>query len=276
MSLRIPGFLRTLVIVLAVALPAATCAPMAPATPAPDRAGVATLHGVPAPMDVIGFDPGEDYKLADYGQLLAYYEALAASSDRVRMEEIGRTTRGLPMVVLYISSPENLAQLDRWRSISERLGLAEGLSDDEARALAREGKAIVWIDNGLHSTEVATTQHAPHLAYHMATDESDESRRIRDDVVLLLMPSMNPDGHEIVVDWYRRNLGTEFETSRPPEVYHEYVGHDINRDWYMFRQQETRVVAPLLYEQWYPRSSSIITRPRRSRPASSSRRSPTR
>jgi hypothetical protein len=207
---------------------------------------------IPEPAAVIGFEPGEDYKLADYGQLTEYYTRLAAASDRVRLEEIGRSTRGLPLYVMYISSPENLAQLERWRTTSERLARARGLTDAEARQLAREGKAVVWIDAGLHSTEVAHSQFVPKLAYHMATDESEETRRIRDDVVLLLMPGMNPDGHEIVVNWYRRNLGTPWETTGPPEVYHEYVGHDINRDWFMITQAETRAVSRVLYEQWYP------------------------
>jgi hypothetical protein len=240
---------RPLLVLASLLFLAGACAPASPPLQAPVPAGVAA---VPAPADVMGFEPGADYLLADYGQLLEYYRALAASSDRVELTEIGRSTRDRPMVVLFISSAGNLAQLERWRDISVRLGRAEGLSDADARRLAEEGKTIVWIDAGLHSTEVAASQHAPHLAYHMATDESAETRRIRDEVVLLLMPMMNPDGHEIVVDWYREQRGTEFETSRPPEVYHEYVGHDINRDWYMFRQQETRVVGRLLYEDWLP------------------------
>jgi hypothetical protein len=244
--------MRTGILGLTLSAALAACAPVAQAPASQPAAPAQTAGAIPAPAEVIGFDPGEDYKLADYTQLLAYYEALAAASDRVEMVEIGRTTRDLPMVLLYISTPENLAQLDRWKDISQRLGRAEGLTDEEARALAQEGKAIVWIDAGLHSTEVAHSQMAPHLAHHMATDESEESRRIREDVLLLLMPMMNPDGHEIVVDWYRENLGTDYETTRPPEVYHEYVGHDINRDWFMFRQDETRVVGLQLYHEWLP------------------------
>jgi hypothetical protein len=234
----------------ALALLIGACAPTVAPIPAPaPESGVAIA---PAPADIMGFDPGEDYKLADYGQLLEYYRALSAASDRVELVEIGRTTRDRPMVLLVISSAENLRDLDRWRDISARLGRAEGVTESEARTLAGDGKVVVWIDAGLHSTEVATSQHAPHLAYHLATDEGAETRRVREDVILLLMPVMNPDGHEIVVDWYRTQLGTEYETSRPPEVYHEYVGHDINRDWYMFRQQESRVVGRIVYEDWLP------------------------
>jgi hypothetical protein len=244
-----PTFRRPFAPVALAASLAGACAPAVPSVPSPVPTDVV---GVPAPADVIGFEPGADFLLADYGQLLDYYRSLAAASERVELVEIGRSTRDRPMVILFISSAENLAQLERWRDISVRLGRAEGLSEVDARRLAGDGKAIVWIDAGLHSTEVATSQHAPHLAYHMAADESAETRRIRDDVVLLLMPMMNPDGHEIVVDWYREQLGTEFETTRPPEVYHEYVGHDINRDWYMFRQRESRVVGRILYEDWLP------------------------
>jgi hypothetical protein len=222
---------------------------IAPIAPVPTP--IVATDAPPHPADVFGFEPGADYQLADYSQLLDYYRRLDASSDRVRMVEIGRTTRDQPMVLLFISSAENIGQLERWRSISERLARAR-VPEEEARRLAAEGKTIVWIDAGLHSTEVAHSQHAPLLAYHMATDESAETARIREDVVLLLMPLMNPDGHEVVVDWYRENRDTEYETTSPPVLYHEYVGHDINRDWYMKLQQETRVLAPIIYNEWHP------------------------
>jgi hypothetical protein len=207
---------------------------------------------VPRPVEVFGFEPGDDHRLADYGQLADYYRQLAAASERVQLREIGESTQGRPMFVLFISSAENLAQLERWRGIAERLARARGLTDAAARRLAGEGKAVIWLDAGLHSTEVAHSQFAPLLAHHLATDESEETRRFRDDVVVLLMPGMNPDGHDIVVDWYRRNLGTPFETTSPPNVYHEYIGHDINRDWFMITQDETRHVSRVLYHEWYP------------------------
>jgi hypothetical protein len=222
------------------------------ATPALAQAPDPVPGGIPHPAHVFGFHPGDDYELADLRQLEDYYGQLAAASPRVQRIEIGETFRGNPMHLLFISSEENLARLDRWREISERLARGHGVTEAEARALAREGRTILWIDNGLHSTEVAHAQHGPLLAWYMATDDSEETRRIRDDVILLLMPQMNPDGHEVVVDWYRRNLGTPWETTSPPEVYHEYVGHDINRDWFMFRQNESQAVARQLYETWYP------------------------
>jgi hypothetical protein len=188
-----------------------------------------------------------------------------------------RTFRNNPIHLVFISSEENLARLDRWREIAERLARAHDVDEAEARRPRRGGEAIVWIDNGLHSTEVAHAQHGPLLAWYMATDESEETRRIRDDVILLLVPQMNPDGHEVVVNWYRRNLGTEWETTSPPEVYHEYVGHDINRDWFMFRQNESQAVARSSSTRpGIRRSSSTTTRPPPSRPGSSSPPSPTR
>ena len=153
-----------------------------------------------------------------------------------------------------------LAQLDRWQQISTDLATAR-IDEETARQYAREGKAVVWIDGGLHATEVAPSQMLPNLAHHMATDESEETRRIRDNVILLLMPSMNPDGLEIVRNWYQRNLETPFETTRPPELYHHYVGHDNNRDWFMNNMPETAAVSKVLYQQWFPQNRfTIITR----------------
>lgn len=217
-------------------------------SPAPEP----TTGGIPHPAHVFGFHPGDDYHLADLSQLERYYGLLADASPRMQRIQIGETFRGNPLHLIYISSEENLARLEHFRGISERLARAHGVQEAEARQLAAEGKAIVWIDAGLHSTEVAHAQHGPLLAWHLVTDESEEARRIRDDVIVLLMPMMNPDGHEVVVNWYRENLGTPWETTSPPEVYHEYVGHDINRDWFMFRQAESQAVAKQVYETWYP------------------------
>jgi hypothetical protein len=222
------------------------------ASPALAPAPEPVQGGIPHPAHVFGFHPGDDYHLADLSQLERYYGLLAEASPRVERIQIGETFRGNPLHLIFISSEENLARLEHYREISERLARVHGVDEGEARALAAEGKAVIWIDAGLHSSEVAHAQHAPLLAWYLATDESEETRRIRDDVILLLMPQMNPDGHEVVVNWYRQNLGTAWETTSPPEVYHEYVGHDINRDWFMFRQAESQAVARQLYETWYP------------------------
>jgi hypothetical protein len=207
---------------------------------------------VPAPREVLGFEPGDDYHLADFGQLREYFRRLADASPRVRLSVAGRSTEGNEMIVAIISSEENLARLDRYRGIARRLALARNLSDADARALAREGKAIVWIDNGLHASEVATAQHAFVLAHRVATDESPEMRAIRDNVILVLLPCINPDGMNMVVDWYRRTLHTPHQDSPMPWLYQKYTGHDNNRDSYMQTQAETQVVSRLLFHEWLP------------------------
>ena len=206
---------------------------------------------VPAPSDVLGFEPGDDYQLALWDELTPYYEALAAASDRVQLREIGETVLGKPLLVLFISSPENLAALDTHRQNARALAHAE-IPEAEAIRISREGKAVVWIDAGLHATEVAPAQMAPLLAHRVATEDSEEMRKIRDEVILILMPCMNPDGLDIVASWYRRNLKTPFETTRPPELYHHYVGHDNNRDWFMNNMPETAAVSRVLYHEWFP------------------------
>lgn len=214
-------------------------------------AAVSAQQTVPHPRDVFGFTPGEDFEIADFAQVHEYYRRLDAASDRVVMQEVGESVLGKPMLLLFISSEENLRDLDRWRSISERL--ARGRIDEaEARRLSREGKAIVWIDAGMHATERAHAQMAPLLAHRVVTEESDEMQFVRDNVIFALMPVINPDGLDIVAHWYQRNLGTPWETTGPPELYQHYVGHDNNRDWYMVLQPETRAAAKVLYEEWYP------------------------
>ncbi len=210
-----------------------------------------TAQQVPHPRDVFGFEPGADYQIADYSQMLEYYRQLDAASDRVQMIEFGRSALGKPMLLLFISSEENLRQLDRWRDISARLARAR-VSDQEARQLAAQGKAVVWIDGGMHATERAHAQMTSLLAHKVVTEESEEMRAIRDNVILLLNPVINPDGLDIVANWYKRNRGTPFETTGPPELYHHYVGHDNNRDWYMILQPETQAVSRVLYHEWYP------------------------
>ena len=215
---------------------------------------------VPMPAEIIGFAPGEDYKLTNYDGIKAYFEALAASTDRMALEQIGESTRGEPLYLAAISSPSNLRRLERIKEITRTLAYARDpeagygsvLDEEEARALAREGVAIVWIDGGLHATEVAHGQLMPEMARHFVTDESPETRRVRENAVVLLMPNMNPDGLNIVADWYMSNVGGEFEMARVPELYHHYIGHDNNRDWYMLTQVETRAVTRQLYHNWFP------------------------
>ncbi len=204
-----------------------------------------------SPAEVFGFQPGDDYKLASYEQMEAYYRQLAAESDRVQLREIGHSALGRTLYLLTISSVENLANLDRYRSISEQLARAR-VDSETADGLANEGKAVVWIDGGLHATELAHGQMTTLLAHRVATEESAEMRQIRDNVIFLLMPMMNPDGLEIVRKWYESQLGTPFEQTNPPELYHHYVGHDNNRDFFMNNMPESKAVAQVVYIEWYP------------------------
>ncbi len=216
------------------------------------RQAVEAPTEIPTPASIIGWEPGADYKLADYGQIRSYFEALDAASDRVRLETIGETAEGRPMMLAIISSEENLREWERYRAISERM--ARGLVEDsaEAAALAAEGKVIVWVDGGLHATEVSGSQFTSKLAHRVVSEESAEMSKIRENVILLLMPVMNPDGLDIVSSWYRRHLDTEFADSRLPVLYQKYVGHDNNRDWFMIQQAETRAIANQLWHVWYP------------------------
>ncbi|NNF12016.1 MAG: peptidase M14, partial [Gemmatimonadetes bacterium] len=215
---------------------------------------------VPTPADVLGFEPGEDYQLAPYAPIASYFEQLAASTDRMVLEQIGESTRGEPLYLAAISTPENLRNMERFKEITRTLAYARDpavghgsvLPEDEARRLAREGKVIVWIDGGLHATEVAHGQVMPEMAHYFVTDDSDETRFIRENAILLLMANMNPDGLNIVADWYMSNVGGPFEMASVPELYHHYVGHDNNRDWYMTTQVETQAVTHQLYHEWFP------------------------
>jgi hypothetical protein len=207
---------------------------------------------VPEPKDVFGFTPGDDYKLASHAQLVDYFRKLDAASDRIVVEDIGQSVEGRPMILAFISSEANIKNRARYKEIARRLALARGVGETEARALAKEGKAIVWIDGGLHATEVAHAQHTPELAWWLVSSEDDEAKRMREQAILLLMPNMNPDGLDIVRDWYMKNLGTPFETTATPTLYHHYIGHDNNRDWYMFTQVESKAVARQLYHEWFP------------------------
>jgi hypothetical protein len=206
---------------------------------------------IPRPADHLGFEPGTDYKLAKWDALVSYYRALDAASDRVELREIGQSVLGKPLLLLFISSEENLARLEEWRAKSEALARAE-IDEETARVYAHEGKAIVWIDAGLHASEVAPSQMMPLLAYRLVTEESEEMQTIRDNTIVLFMPSMNPDGLDIVASWYQKNLGTPFETTSPPELYHHYIGHDNNRDFFMNNMPESRAVTEVLYREWYP------------------------
>jgi len=211
---------------------------------------------VPTPESVIGWAPCADHKLATYETISAYIRKLDAASDRMQLFEIGQTAEGRTQILTVISSEENLRNLAKYKQIARSLALnrdenGRPLSDERARQLAREGKAVVWIDFGLHATEVAHSQTAPWMAYKAVSEETDEMRAIRDKVIFVLVPNMNPDGGTLVANWYMKHLGTPWEMQLP-ELYQKYVGHDNNRDWFMFNQPESRNIAKQLYEEYFP------------------------
>ncbi len=212
----------------------------------------APTAGLPSPADIYGFAPGTDRHLADFVQINSYFRRLDAASDRVQLFTIGKTTEGREMFLVAISSAENLNRLDRYREIARQLADGRGLTDDRARALAREGKTIAWLDMGLHATEVAAAQASAEIARAIAGEESDEMRRVRDNVIVVLTPVMNPDGLEAVANWYRPHVGTPFETSPLPVLYQKYAGHDNNRDWYMQNLVETKNISHQIYGVWFP------------------------
>jgi hypothetical protein len=207
---------------------------------------------LPPPAASFGFEPGSDYKLATYDQSIEYFKKLDAASKYLMLVDAGKTSQGRTMYFALISSPENLAHIDRYREIALRLAHPAGLTETEARRLAVEGKAFVHIDGGLHATEVAGPQHTPLLAYDLlARAQQPDSKAILDQVVLMLWPTINPDGQQMVADWYMKNVGTPYEQSELPVLYQEYVGHDNNRDAYMLNMIESRVVEHA-WRQWEP------------------------
>ncbi len=235
---------------LLVLVPApCTFAGAAPGAPAPAAGGPAS------PEAFLGFRVGADRRLADYGQIVRYLETLARASERVRLDTLGRTTLGRPLVMAVISSAANLREADHWREVSSRLahpdsGTAE--RDAEAERLVAEGKVVLLVTCSIHSTEIGASQMALEWAWSLATSADPKVRGWLDDVILLLVPSLNPDGTDLVADWYRKYLGTPWEGGRMPWLYHHYAGHDDNRDWFMLDLAETKLVNRVLHHTWYP------------------------
>jgi hypothetical protein len=208
---------------------------------------------VPSPESQLGFKVGDDRKLADWQQVVDYYKKVAAAApDRVRFEELGKSTLGKPFIALTITSPQNLQNLSRYLQIQQRLADPRGLTDADAGKLIAEGKAVVLITCTVHSTEVASTQTSMEYVYKLLTEDTPEHREILDNVIFLLIPSLNPDGQDMVVKWYRKYVGTPYEGAQPVELYHPYVGHDDNRDWYMFTQVESQLTVGKVHNVWHP------------------------
>jgi Zinc carboxypeptidase len=207
---------------------------------------------IPTPKDHFGFNIGDNYMLANYTQTEAYFKKLAAASDRCRYTVIGKTEEGRDQFMLIVSSPENLKNLEHYKSISQQLAHAEGLTDDQAHALAAQGKTVVWIDGGLHATEVVATQQLIEIAYQLVSRKDAETTNILDKVIILLTHA-NPDGMELVSGWYMRNPTPENRSlEQVPRLYEKYAGHDNNRDFYMLNLKETQNICRQLFVEWIP------------------------
>jgi hypothetical protein len=215
----------------------------------------AQLQGgaIPSPRSVLGFTPGDDRTLADWKQITNYFAELDRASDRVQVQTLGETTLKRPFVVAFISAPENIRNLAKLKETAHKLSDPRLVQNEAERdRLLRDGKAVVVISCSIHSTEIVASQMSMQLAYELATADDAETREILQNTILLLIPSANPDGIDIVAGWYRKTLGTPFEGTDPPELYHHYAGHDDNRDWFMMNLQETRMVTRLFWKEWFP------------------------
>jgi hypothetical protein len=207
---------------------------------------------VPSPSQFLNMEIGADKKLADYKQIASYFQALKAASPRVDVEVLGKTTLGEDMFMAIISSEDNIRNQKRIRETAKKLADPRGLTDREVAALTHEGKVVLLVTCNIHSTEIGASQMAMEWAYSLATATDAATKKRLDDVVLLLVPSLNPDGQTMETEWYRKNLGTKFEGSRMPWLYHHYTGHDDNRDWFMLTQKESQAMSRAVYKEWFP------------------------
>ena len=205
------------------------------------------------PEQFFGFRIGADNKLARWDRIVDYLRQVDTGSDRIQMRELGKSTNDNPFVVLEISAPETLRNLQRYKQLEKKLYFQGGAPTDAERdEIFAQGKLVIAITCSIHATEIGATQMAVELVHRLATDNSPQVKKILDNVIFLLVPSLNPDGQIMITDWFDKNLGTPYETSSIPYLYHPYVGHDNNRDMYMFTQKESQLTAKLLWQDWYP------------------------
>ena len=207
---------------------------------------------VTTPKEHFGASFGDDYFLANYTGIAAYWRRLEAQSPRIKVVPIGKTAEGREHLMAIVTSPENHRNLARYREIAARLARAEGLTDSTARVLAREGKAVVWIDGGLHATETLGAQQLGETVYQMVSGSDEETRRFLEDVIILFVHA-NPDGNELVADWYMRDSVPARRTlAGLPRLYQKYIGHDNNREFFTSTQAETENINRVLYHEWFP------------------------
>jgi Zinc carboxypeptidase len=208
---------------------------------------------LPSPEQFIGFKVGADNKLARWDKIVEYMKLVAAGSDRVRFRDLGKTSQGNSLITVEIGAPDTLKSLDRYKQLERRLYFQNGVPNARDRdEIFRQGKAVVLVTCATHANEIGCTQMALELVHQFATDDTPAMKKILDNVIVLLVPSANPDGQIMVTDWFNRNVGTPYESSPLPYLYHPYVGHDSNRDMYMFTQKESQYIAQLVWHDWYP------------------------
>lgn len=207
---------------------------------------------IPSPESHFGHKMGEDKKLLDWAKVVSYFQLLAKEDPRVRFAEIGKSVQGRPMIAAIISNEATMKDLPAYQRIQKQLADPRKTNAAEAEKLFGQGKTVVMITCSIHATEVASTSTAVEFAWRLLTEDKAKFRQILDNVIFILVPSLNPDGVDIVTQWYRKTLGTPHEGTSPPELYHPYVGHDNNRDWYIFSQPETRSVVQMLHNNWHP------------------------
>ena len=222
-------------------------------------AAAVSAQTVPTPKDVLGFTPGDDRKLASWAQVVEYFKKLDAASDRVQFHEIGKSTMGKPFVYAIISSPENIKNLEKYKMQNAQLAdprtyilKAQPPPEQTARRIIADSKTIVLKTFGVHSTEVGSYLSSMLIAHELASSNEPRIKKILDETITLIVPALSPDGVDIVKDWYDKTLGTPYEGTSPPELYHKYVGHDLNRDWYAFTQVETQLTVEHIHNVWRP------------------------
>ncbi|WP_396626066.1 M14 family metallopeptidase [Luteitalea sp.] len=245
-----PSLLRRALAALAVAGALAVALSSLHSTTVAAQSGAA----LQTPEQYFGFRMGADRKLADWDRLLAYYQSLAKTSDRVKLVELGQSSEGRPYIALFISSPANLARLEAIRQMNATLADPRAATQAEIDRIVKEGRAVVIQTFALHSSEVAAAQTAAEFVYDSLTRNDEEAVRVRDQVISIVVPSINPDGTQMIADWYMKYVGTEFEAAALPWLYQKYAGHDNNRDGFALNLPESRNLAKILYREWVPQA----------------------
>jgi|Deesub1362A_J573_1020465.scaffolds.fasta_scaffold00085_34 hypothetical protein len=207
---------------------------------------------IPKPEDFLGFKVGTARRLADMHQIIEYFKLLDKASERIVVQEAGKTTLGNPFIYALITSEKNQRELDRYQEWQQKLADPRRISDKDAKEIISRGKAVVMINCSIHASEIGAAQMSMELAYNLVSRDDPVTRAILNNVILLLIPMHNPDGIQMVVEWYRKYVGTKYEGCRMPWLYHKYVGHDNNRDWYMFTQVESRLTVEKIHNVWHP------------------------